>query len=173
MLPVQLLLLNFFSDFPMLAIATDHVTHQELKRPARYDVKGIVLLATILGIVSTFFDFIFFILFRNTQTPVLQTSWFVESILTELVFIFSIRTSLPFYKGGMPSLLLLGLSLCIGVLSISLPFTHVGQSLFSFVPITVQELTWIFGIVAVYFITNEAVKLSYYKMYEKNHKQGV
>ncbi|KKU41937.1 MAG: Cation-transporting P-type ATPase [Candidatus Azambacteria bacterium GW2011_GWD2_46_48] len=77
MLPLQILLVNLLSDFPMIAIATDNVDADELKKPREYQVREIVLLATILGLISAVFDFIFFGLFYRISPQVLQTNWFM------------------------------------------------------------------------------------------------
>ena len=76
----------------MIAIATDSVDKEELKKPRVYDMKEIILFCVALGLVSTVFDFIFFRLFYQMSPTTLQTGWFIGSILTELVFLMSVRT---------------------------------------------------------------------------------
>ena len=66
---VQILLINFLSDLPMISIATDTVDTDELKRPHEYNLKEIAFFATILGIVSSFFDFILFSCILGLQLP--------------------------------------------------------------------------------------------------------
>ncbi|MDD3191070.1 MAG: HAD-IC family P-type ATPase, partial [Candidatus Pacebacteria bacterium] len=163
MLPLQILLINLLSDFPMIAVSSDTVDESELKTPQKYEVKDIVLIASILGVVSSVFDFIFFGLFYQISPEVLRTNWFIGSILTELVFIFSIRTHKPFLKSLRPSFQLLSLTFLAGVVTVIFPYTAFGQRVFGFVPPTVAHLTLIFSIVVVYFFISEAIKLSYYK----------
>lgn len=103
MLPLQILLVNLLSDFPMISIATDNVDAAELSRPSKYEIREIVLIATLLGVVSTVFNFMFFAVFVQQGAETLQTNWFMGSILTELVFLFSTRSKLPFYKANRPS----------------------------------------------------------------------
>jgi len=86
MLPVQILLLNLLSDFPMIAISTDSVDGIELRSPKSYNVREIVLMSIMFGMISTVFDFIFFALFYRHAPAVLQTNWFIGSALTELAF---------------------------------------------------------------------------------------
>jgi len=171
LLPVQLLLINVLPDFPMLAIATDTMDPAELRRPAKYDVRSFILLATILGLISSMFDFIFFALFSRISPVVLQTGWFIENILTALIFIFSIRTTKPFFKGSRPSMPLVILAIAVAIVSMALPYTALGQKLFSFVPLEPKLLLWIFGIVITYFITTDSIKCIYYRYYRKilNH----
>jgi Mg2+-importing ATPase len=170
MLPVQLLLLNIMGDIPMLALATDTIGEDELKRPAKYDVRGVIVLATVLGLISTLFDFIFFAMFYHLSPAQLQTSWFVESILTALVFLFSIRTVKVFFKATMPSIPLLVSSLGVSLAGILLPFTSFGQNALSFVPISMHRFGLIICVVIGYFIITDLVKLTYFYFYNPNPK---
>lgn len=170
MLPLQILLVNLLSDFPMIAIATDTVDEDELRSPKSYQVKDIVLIATMLGLVSTTFDFLFFALFYRISPEVLHTNWFIGSILTELILLFSIRTRLPFYKAKRPSKLLLWLTAAISLTTITIPFTYIGQTIFSFNRPSMAEIVTILSIVGVYFIITEVIKLYYYKTI--NNKQN-
>jgi P-type Mg2+ transporter len=163
MLPLQILLLNLLSDFPMISIATDNVDAAELTKPRKYEIREIVLIATLLGVVSTVFDFMFFAVFVNQGPGTLQTNWFMGSVLTELVFLFSIRTRLPFYKASRPSWIVLALTGFAAALAIVLPYTFFGQIAFHFIPPTAVQLGTILGLVAAFFICVELVKDFYYR----------
>lgn len=167
MLPVQILLVNLLSDFPMISIATDSVDKIETKKPQKYNVKDVVLIATLLGIVSTVFDFMFFGFFYKISPKVLQTNWFIGSILTELVFLFSIRTKLPFYKSKTPSKPIIFLTGSAFLITILLPYTSFGQKVFHFTAPTKNHLLLILSLVLAYFICSEIVKLLYYRMERK------
>ena len=127
MLPIQLLLLNVMSDFPMIALSTDNVGIDEVQRPRSYDMKGLIILSTILGLVITTFDFILFGILHKQAPAVVQTCWFMSCMFTEVAFIFSIRTQLPFYKAQAPSISLVALSLAVVTATLILPFTSFGQ----------------------------------------------
>jgi Mg2+-importing ATPase len=163
MLPPQILLVNLLSDFPMIAIATDNVDAQDLEKPKKYNMKSIAYIATVLGIVSSVFDFIFFSLFFRISAPVLQTGWFMESILSELVFIFSVRSRKFFLKSKAPSTILVGLVVIASLATIVLPFTRLGQLLFGFQPLSWARILLIILLVVAYFVTTEVVKLYYFK----------
>ena len=163
MLPLQILLLNLLSDFPMISIATDNVDAGELTRPKKYEIKEIMLIATLLGVVSTVFDFMFFAVFVKQGAGTLQTNWFMGSVLTELVFLFSIRTKLPVYKASRPSWIVIALTGLAGAAAIALPYTIFGQEAFHFVPPTVAQLGIILGLVAAFFVCAELVKDFYYR----------
>ncbi len=171
MLPLQILLLNLLSDFPMIAIATDSVDKDELKTPKSYNVKDITLFCIILGIVSTLSDFIVFGFFFHYPQAVLQTNWFIASIFTEIVFIFSIRTHKPFFKASTPSIPVIILAFIACFLTVFIPFTAIGHNLFRFVSPSINHLMIIFGIVIFEFITSEIAKLAYYKYLYKNNKK--
>lgn len=163
MLPLQILLLNLVSDFPMISIATDNVDAAELTRPKKYEIREIVLIATVLGVVSTVFDFMFFAVFVSHGAETLQTNWFVGSVLTELVFLYSIRTKLPFYKAIRPSWMVLALTGFAGAVAIVLPYTSLGQTGFHFIPPTTVDLGIILSLVGAFFVCAELVKNFYYR----------
>lgn len=167
MLPVQILLLNLLSDFPMIAIATDSVDASELRRPRSYNVRGVVLISLILGAVSTVFDFIFFAIFNKHDPAILQTNWFIGSVLTELVLIFSIRTRGLFIKGKRPPLGLSVLSVAAFLGAIALPYWRPSQKVFGFYPPTAEHLLTVLAVVTAYFVVNESVKLLYYKYFKE------
>lgn len=164
MLALQILLVNLLSDFPAIAIATDNVDDAELREPKQYNVRNLVAMATVLGIISTVFDFIIFASFYKLGPEILQTHWFIESILTELLFLFSIRSRSFFWRTKAPSFTLIILTLVAMASTIAIPFTSFGQSLFHFVSPTVSSLGFVLGIVALYFVTTEFAKISYYRL---------
>ncbi len=169
MLPLQILLVNLLSDFPMISIAADRVDAAELRKPKAYHVKDILLLATFLGITSTVFDFIFFAVFRNLPPSALQTNWFIGSILTELVFLFSIRTHRFILRGIGPAPVILCLTGAAAILTVAIPYTSWGQSIFSFTAPTLNQMALILGIVGVYLVVTETVKVLYYKHFQSSH----
>jgi P-type Mg2+ transporter len=168
MLPLQILLLNLLSDFPMIAIATDNVDKEELLSPKKYQVNDIIIIAIILGIVSSIFDFTYFAMFFKISPEVLQTNWFIASIITELAFLFSIRTKKSMFRGHRPSFLVGFLTLFAAVITVVLPFTKFGQKFFGFIQPSLNHLLIIFGVAIVYLACSEIVKLIYYK--NKNNK---
>ncbi len=169
-LPVQILLINLLTDFPMIAISMDSVDACDTDRPRKHDVKELILLASVLGVISTLFDFLFFAMYYRTTPATLQTNWFVGSILTELVLIFSIRTKLPFWKAKAPSRLLIGLSVGAAILTVALPYTAFGNTFFSFMAPTASQLMLTLGLVAAYFVSTETVKYLYYRLSSKKPK---
>ncbi len=167
MLPLQILLVNLLSDFPMIAVATDTVDDADIASPKRYNLKTILIKATFLGVVSTLFDFIFFASFSTISASTLQTSWFIGSILTELVFLFSVRTNKLFLLAKFPSKILVILTAMAATLTVLIPFTSFGRSVFGFTTLTSTNLFMIASIVLGYFLTTEAAKLVFVRTYQR------
>lgn len=163
MLPIQILLLNLLSDFPMITIAADNVDKSELRRPRGYHVGELTAVALVLGVVSTLFDFAFFGYFMRFEAGVLQTMWFMGSILTELVLLFSIRTALPFWRAQAPSSTVLWLTLSVMVFTVAIPFIPLFREIFGFVIPTAAHLAMTLLLVILYFAATEAAKLLFYK----------
>ncbi len=167
MLPLQLLFLDLITDFPLIAIATDAVNKKDLKKPVHYDIKDISIAILLFGFICLPFDFLIFILFKADQQT-LHTCWFIESALKQLVLIFSLRTTLPFWKAQRPSLILIALCLIAAFIVVALPFSSLGQSIFHFAAPTTHNLAIIFAVIIGYFVVTEIIKLLYYKPL-KNH----
>ncbi|HTK05097.1 MAG TPA: HAD-IC family P-type ATPase [Candidatus Eisenbacteria bacterium] len=159
MLPLQILLLNLLSDFPMITIATDTIDAADLKNPKKYDARHIIIFTTILGFVSSVFDFTTFAIFRMFGEGILQTTWFTVSVLTELALIYSLRTSRPFYKAARPPAHIVFLTAGAAITAVGLPFTAFGQRVFHFVSPEPRFVFASLAIVSIYFIATETVKL--------------
>jgi Mg2+-importing ATPase len=173
MLPLQILLVNLLSDFPMIAVATDTVDTSEVSHPRKYDLKSFAFLSLVLGLTSTFFDFIFFAVFKGSGAPVLQTTWFIGSILTELVFIYSARTRKFFLKSKRPSWALFVLTIIAIEITVYVPYTQIGHEVFKFITPSNTQIMSVLGIVVLYFITTESVKLLYYRFTSSLQKRHV
>ena len=96
MLPTQILLNNFLYDMSQIAIPSDRVDDEYLQKPHRWNIQLLRKFMIRIGLVSSLFDFITFavllVLFRSTP-PVFRTGWFIESLLTQTLVLFVIRTS--------------------------------------------------------------------------------
>ncbi len=164
MLPIQILLVNLLTDFPMVSVSTDNVNLRNLRKPKKYSIRSIIILAVVVGLISTAFDFVTFGYFVRFGERTLQTMWFMESILTELVLVFSIRTSSFFLKSTKPGALLSALSVLTVVVTLWIPFSKLGQTFFGFTQPQTDKLITVFILVLIYFVATEATKLIYYKL---------
>ncbi len=168
MLPVQLLLLNLLSDFPMIAISGDNVDSAELQKPSKFNLRQFAIVATLLGLVSTIFDLSVFGLFYGKGEATLQTYWFISSVITELVFIYSIRTKGWFFKAKQSSTALAVLSITALVVTLALPFSVLGRVSFNFVTPEPYYLGVLALVVLGYFTVSEIVKKLYFSRAEAN-----
>ena len=104
MLPIQILLNNLLYDLSESTIPTDNVDDSYTRTPKKWDLDFIKKFILVFGPISSVFDFItfFILLFVFTADAALfQTAWFVESICTQTLVIFVIRTEfVPFYRSG-------------------------------------------------------------------------
>ena len=155
----------------MIALATDAVDTQELHHPQKYNIPTIVGIAIILGIVSTLFDLICFGFFMYKQEGLMQSGWFLESVLTEIVFIFSVRTRMLFFQTKRPSCPLIICAMFVGVVTIVMPYTHLGKTLFQLVPLSKSSFIFVISLVIIYFICTEIVKYAYYQLMPSNNNQ--
>ncbi len=168
MLPVQILLGNLLSDFPLISIATDSVDTEELRKPKMYQIHMVLPLIITLGLVSTLFDFIFFMIFKSQQPAIIQTLWFVSSMLTEFGLIYSIRTRHVFWKAKRPALSLSILTIFAVGISLLLPFITFGQEAFHFVTVPFLSIFIVIALAAAYFAVSEVVKLIYFHYWKPN-----
>ncbi len=159
LLPTQILLANFLSDAPLLSISTDNVDKEELTKPKRWDIKYIKKFTVTFGGISSVFDFItiFILIYAlHAQPELFRTSWFLESVLSEIMVTFAIRTRKRFYKSR-PGKILLITSIVTALLTIWLIYSPFGY-LFEFVPLVNWLLIAIGIILIAYFVMVEILK---------------
>ncbi len=145
MLPIQVLTNNLLYDFSQTTIPTDNVDAEYLTRPRKWDIAHIARFMIFLGPISSIFDYatygiMYFGFHANTEatSPLFQTAWFVESILTQTLIIHIIRTNkIPFIESR-ASWALIATSLIICAIGIWLPESPFARSL-GFV-----HLPWVF-----------------------------
>ena len=165
MLPVQILLNNLLYDMSQSTITTDNVDEEYVERPKRWDISFIRRFMVSLGPVSSIFDFLTFftmLLIFNASASLFQTAWFIESLCSQTLVVFVIRSRrTPFYKSK-PSKFLLASSLGVISFAMILPFTPLG-SLFGFVPPPPAFFAALAMILGVYLLLAETVKRWFYK----------
>jgi P-type Mg2+ transporter len=170
MLPSQILLGNFISDTPFVAISADNVDDYYLKRPDKWNIKLIRNFMIFFGLISVIFDiitiaFVWFLIAPG-DPKMFRTVWFVESMLSEIIIIFSIRTKNKFWKSK-PSKLLIFTSAVAVILTFVAVFTPFFAGLFEFKRPSLSILATVFLILVGYFIIAEIGKKVFYKYIEK------
>ncbi len=159
MLPTQILLNNLLYDVSEIGIPFDSVRPEAVARPQVWDMKTLVRFAAIMGPLSSLFDLLTFggllFLFR-AAAPEFQTGWFLESIATQILVIFIIRTNGRPWR-DLPRPWLAASSLGALLVAMVLPFTPVG-AWFGFVIPSWRLTLGLGAIVVVYLTCAELVK---------------
>lgn len=166
MLPKQILLMNFITDFPYLTVASDNVDQEQLDKPGKWDLKFIRNYMVIFGIHSSLFDVITFLslfYFLKVKESAFQTGWFIESIVTELFILFIIRTHRNFFKSK-PGKYLFILSVLGLIMTIVLPYLPFANDI-GLSPLPMVNLGVMLLIVALYIITADLLKVWFFKKY--------
>jgi len=167
LLATQVLLNNFLSDFPAMTIADDGVDPELVERPRRWNVPEIRRFMLEFGTISSVFDVITFVyLYRLVaMTPAgFQTGWFVESLLTELVIVFVVRTRRRIYASR-PAPLLVASSIAVAAVAVGLPYSPLART-FGLVALPASVLASLIGLTLAYAFVSEAAKGHFFRRAE-------
>ncbi|MUU70488.1 magnesium-translocating P-type ATPase [Pseudarthrobacter sp. GA104] len=160
MLPGQILLNNLLYDAGQLAIPGDRVDREQLRAPSHWNIAFIRRFMFLFGPISSLFDFATFalMLFAFDAVPgEFRAGWFIESIATQTLIIFAIRTRrVPFLRSR-PSAGLVAASLGVVALGVYLPLSPL-QGLLGFDPLPVPFFLALLGMIAVYLVLVEIAK---------------
>jgi Mg2+-importing ATPase len=162
----QILLNNFLSDVPSIAISSDRVDAEHLRVPQRWDVRDIRRYMVVFGLVSSVFDLLTFallLLVLQASEATFQTAWFLISLLTELAVVLVLRTRGPAWQSR-ASPLLLGSTLGVLALAFALPFVGPVSALFGFVPLSAPLIASVVAILVAYIVATEATKRWYFRV---------
>jgi Mg2+-importing ATPase len=166
MLPTQILLNNLLYNAGQMVIPADRVDPEALARPAAWDIKFIRRFMSVFGPVSSIFDFLTFwvmLAILHAGHVEFRTGWFVESIATQTLVIYVIRTRrVPFFKSR-PSWSMLLVPTAAAVIGAILPWTGVAHVL-GFTPLPTKFFLLLFGMVVVYLFLVELAKTRFYKV---------
>ncbi|HTX95701.1 MAG TPA: magnesium-translocating P-type ATPase [Mycobacterium sp.] len=164
MLPSQILLNNLLYDSSQLAIPTDRVDEEQLQAPSHWNVAFIRRFMLIFGPISSLFDFLTFGLMLGVlhAGPVeFRTGWFVESLATQTLIIFAIRTrKVPFFRSR-PSIQLTCTSLTVVAVGVLLTISPLAHTL-GFTPLPWQFYAVLGVFVIIYLILVELAKIMFY-----------
>ncbi|RML44491.1 ATPase [Pseudomonas syringae pv. ribicola] len=165
LLAKQILLNNFLSDIPSMGIAADNVDREWEQTPHRWNMTEIRNFMVVFGLVSSAFDLLTFgalYLLAGLTAPLFRGGWFVESLLTQLLTIFVVRTYKPFYKSRPAKMLVLS-AVGIGLLTIALPYSF-AANWFGLVPLPLHILATVLVISVLYMISAELTKRIFYRL---------
>src|SRR5664280_2836327 len=166
MLPSQILLNNFLYDVSQVSIPTDNVDPAMVQKPKRWQIGFIRQFMAIIGPISSIYDFLTFgvllwVFHASTNESLFHTGWFVESLATQTLVVFVIRTAANPLKSR-PSRPLLISVLAIVAIATVLPYTPLG-ALLRFTPLPLSLLAVIAFLALTYLFVVQAVKTWFYR----------
>ncbi|HSN01287.1 MAG TPA: magnesium-translocating P-type ATPase [Rudaea sp.] len=159
MLPTQILLNNFLYDLAQTTIPTDNVDAAQISRPTRWNVAVIRRFMLGVGPISSLFDFLtFYVLlhFLHAHAAEFHTGWFVESLATQTLVLFVIRTHGNPLRSR-PSLPLVLTVVAAVAVGLAVPFTALGRDL-GFTPLPLPFFLFLAGATAAYLLLVEIAK---------------
>jgi Mg2+-importing ATPase len=174
MLPVQILLNNLLYDFSQTGIPFDHVDPDYLEIPRQWKLADIRRFMITIGPISSLFDYATFALMWfvfSAQTierqSLFQTGWFVESLLTQTLIVYIIRTPrLPFFQSN-PAPIMAAISVVVMAIGTALPFSPLAPAL-GFVPLPAAYFGWLAAILFCYACLTQLVKTWFVRRYGYN-----
>ncbi|MGE0230392.1 MAG: magnesium-translocating P-type ATPase [Flavobacteriaceae bacterium] len=159
LLAKQILLNNFLSDIPALAIAGDSVDGEQMRRPRHWDIGYVRRFMIAFGLVSSAFDFVtfgFLYYWLHASEPLFQTGWFVLSLVSELGIVFVLRTRRKCWTSR-PDGLLAIVSGMVMIVAVAFPWLPIAAS-FGFVPLPGVVIIGVAAIALAYLAVSESLK---------------
>ena len=164
MLPSQILLNNLLYDIGQLAIPSDRVDDEIVARPAAWDIAFVRRFMSIFGPISSIFDFMTFfvmLVILKASHAEFRSGWFVESLATQTLVVFVIRTRrVPFFRSR-PSVPMLITPIASAVVGATLPFTPLARTL-GFTTLPISFFLILIGMVVTYLALVETAKSRFY-----------
>lgn len=166
MLPVQILLNNLLYDVSELPIPLDRVDDEDLSHPRHWNMKFIRNFMLVIGPVSSVFDVLTFVVMLKVfqaGEALFHTGWFIESMATQVLVIFLIRTRRNPFRSR-PNPWLVACSLCVVATAVLLPFTPFGRQL-GLVPPPALFFLLLAAMVLAYLLAVEGMKRWFYRRF--------
>ncbi|MBL8352522.1 MAG: magnesium-translocating P-type ATPase [Burkholderiaceae bacterium] len=170
----QILLNNFLSDLPSIAISSDRVDEDRLARAQHWDVRDLLRYMLVFGLTSTAFDLLTFWLLLKVYAAgeaQFRTAWFVVSLLTELAVLLVLRTHQPAWRSR-PGTLLWTSALAVAAVALALPFIAPVAAVFGLVALPPALLAGMLAVVLGYALATEIAKRRYYLMPGRRRRGG-
>ena len=166
MLPTQILLNNFLYDTSQVAVPGDNVDPTLLHKPKRWQIAFIRQFMMIIGPISSVYDFLTFgvllwIFHASSNAPLFRTGWFVESLATQTLVVFVIRTAGNPFRSRPSGRLLIGV-VAVSLAGAVLPYTRLGVVL-GFIPLPLSLLAAILLLALTYLVLVQTVKTWFYR----------
>jgi Mg2+-importing ATPase len=166
LLPTQILLNNFLSDFPAMALGADRVDPELVEKPQRWDIGYIRRFMVVFGAISSAFDFLtFWVLLSvlRASPERFRSAWFLESVLTELLILLVIRTRRPLFRSR-PGRAVTVATAAVVALSFAALYVPWGRY-FDLVPLPPVYLAALTAITLGYVAASEAAKHWFFRRF--------
>jgi Mg2+-importing ATPase len=167
LLPTQVLLNNLLYDVSQTTIPRDDVDPEQLRRPSHWDIGFIRRFMAVFGPLSSVFDFATFavlltVFHASTDAHLFRTGWFIESLLTQTLVVFVIRTRRTPFWHSRPARSLAATTAACTLIAVLFPFGPLRDT-FGFIRPTVGLLAAIAGLAVVYLVLVDQAKQRFYR----------
>lgn len=159
MLPLQILLNNLLYDLSEIPLPLDQVDEEDMRAPRRWEMRFVRDFMLSIGPISSVFDFLTFyslLALFSADEVLFHTGWFVESVATQVLVIFVIRTRRNPFRSR-PHIALVGAALAVVALTMALPFSPLAPYL-GFTPLPLPFFVFLAAVVVTYLLVVEKAK---------------
>lgn len=175
LLPRQVLIISTFTQIPLVAIASDNVSARELSRPSRYNIRSLMIISLVLGIVTAIYQLLYFVFFiaQESRTETFnQTSLTLFLAFVQLIVIFSVRGRTFFWKLVKPSASLIAALAAAGILILAMTYWDVLKNVMGFETLPLTYLLSVGFLLVVYLLLIDVGKVWYYRLAPWQKKSG-
>jgi Mg2+-importing ATPase len=164
LLPIQVLLTNLIYDFAQAGLPLDNVDPEAIERPIHWEIRLIEGFMIVMGPISTICDvatFTVLLLVFRADESLFRTGWFVESLVTQILMIFAVRTRRHLFASR-PHQLVASLAFGTAALTLALPFLPGINQHFGFVHPPALYFAFLVAVVVAFLVMTEFVKRVFY-----------
>jgi Mg2+-importing ATPase len=171
MAALQLMIQNLLYDLSQLSLPWDNMDKEFVRRPRKWDARGLARFMVLIGPISSVFDVTTFCILwyvfganSTTHQSLFQSGWFLEGLLSQTLIVHMIRTQkIPFIQSiaAAPVLLLTSAVMVVGV---AIPFTQFGASI-GLRPLPKAFFPWLAATLLSYCVVTQFVKLWYIRRF--------
>lgn len=167
-LPIQILVLNILYDMSQILIPWDNVDNELLVKQKKWSSNSIKNFMLYVGPISSICDILlFYIMYKvlNYDMALFNTSWFIASMLTQVVVIHFIRTEKkPFIESNASSQIFFS-TIITAIVTIILSYTQIGNYI-DLVKVPFNFYYWIVLILIIYITLIQIIKKIYVKKFK-------
>jgi len=154
MLPVQIMLNNLLYDISQTSIPTDTIDKEWLRKPRRWSMREVRSTIMVFGPISSFFDYMTFAVLiwplnAMYNAPLFHTGWFIESLLSQTLIVYILRSQRMPWQGERPSRALVLVTLAVVAVGVFVPYSPLASGL-GFVALPINFWLWLIVILLAY-----------------------